>query len=82
MRLRYIALLLVAVPPALVILALMILATARRGDREECRMCGLRKVRPSWPAGMLERIGAHLGMIPYKCDGCLDRFYGWRERSS
>ena len=81
MRLRYIALLLVTVPLAVAILTLVILATARRGNLVECRRCGMRKVRPAWPGGILERIGARVGMIPYKCDGCLNRFYGWREES-
>src|SRR5947208_603856 len=75
MRLRYLALLVVFVPPVAVLLILMILATIRKRNITECRNCGMRKVRPSRPRGALEHTLMHVGLIPYKCAGCFSRFY-------
>jgi hypothetical protein len=78
MRLRYLALIIVFAPPVAVLLALAALATIRKPYLGACGNCGMRKVRPSWPNGIVERALAQIGLIPYKCDGCLHRFYGWR----
>ena len=71
MRFRYLALLVVVVPPVVVSLVLMALATIRQRNMSECRNCGMRKVRPPWQRGMLEYTLAQVGLTPYKCDGCL-----------
>ena len=78
MRFRYLALLVVVIPPVVVFLVLIALATIRRRNMVECRNCGMRKVRPSWQRGIVEHTLAQVGLTPYKCDGCLSRFYGWR----
>ena len=79
MRFRYLALLVVLVLPPAIFLVLMALATIRQRNMAECRNCGMRKVRPSWQRGALEHALAQVGLTPYKCDGCLSRFYGWRN---
>jgi hypothetical protein len=76
---RLLVMLSVAVVPVAAFLALMILATIRQRNIAKCRNCGMRKVRPSWPRGVLERALGKIGLTPYKCDGCLNRFYGWQN---
>jgi hypothetical protein len=79
MRLRYFAMLIVFFPPVAAFVVLFALATIRQRNIAECRNCGMKKVRPSWQRGVLERTLAQAGLTPYKCDGCLSRFYGWRQ---
>ena len=40
-----------------------------------CDDCGTPDVRPSWPAGMQDRLMAAFGYSPYRCRACNYRFY-------
>jgi hypothetical protein len=80
MRIRYLAMLFIMAVPTVWLLVMMALATIRGRNSNICESCGMRKVRPSWPGAMLDRALAHFGIVPYKCEGCLRRFYGWRWR--
>jgi len=78
MRLRYLALLFIISVPTVWLLVMMALATIRRKRKNACGSCGGKKVRLSWPGFMMDHALANFGLVPYKCEGCLRRFYGWR----
>ncbi|HWZ34308.1 MAG TPA: hypothetical protein VNX18_23380 [Bryobacteraceae bacterium] len=79
---------LVVVAPALALLALLwgiflglCYARARRIPR--CWKCGARKVQRSRFRGFLDGVAACWLLSPFRCTGCLTRFYGLRiHRSS
>ena len=78
MRYRYVAGLVVTIPVWTVVGRMAVATIRKRRGTEQCKRCGMRKVRPSWPRGMVERLSERFGLIAYRCDGCLHRFYGWR----
>lgn len=46
---------------------------SEKGPR--CPMCGWTDVRRSMPHGFLDRIVRMVGLLPYRCRSCGQRFY-------
>ena len=58
----------------------ILLATIRGSKTKFCANCGTTDVRPSWPAGLVDRLLAVLRHYPYRCRACQYRYYRFRIR--
>ena len=56
------------------------LATIRGSKTESCANCGKADVRPSWPAGIIDRLLDSLHHYPYRCRACNYRYYRFRRK--
>jgi hypothetical protein len=73
-------LLLLWVSGLFVILVYHIMRTTIRGKKaERCANCGKSDVRPSWPAGIVDRLLAGCHHYPYRCRACYYRYYRCRR---
>jgi DNA-directed RNA polymerase subunit RPC12/RpoP len=48
---------------------------SQRGKGPRCPMCGWIHVRRSTPHGFLDRVVRIVGLVPYRCRSCGQRFY-------
>lgn len=65
---------------ALIVLFVIMLIV--RGWRiPQCYMCGAMKVRPSHPAGLMDRIARFFRIRPFRCEGCQTRFHALAQFS-
>jgi hypothetical protein len=42
-----------------------------------CRACGSKHVARSSRRSLFEKLISFLGILPYRCQDCLDRFFVW-----
>ena len=56
-------------------------AGMRTWNLATCWYCGAQKVRPSKSRSWLDKALGILLLKPYRCAGCLTRFYGFRTSS-
>ena len=66
---------------ALIGLAYLLVAGIRTWNLAQCWFCGAGKVRPSKSRSWLDTAVGMLLLKPYRCGGCLTRFYGFRTSS-
>jgi len=45
------------------------------GEGLRCPVCGWNDIRRSYPHGFLDRLVRIVGMVPYRCRSCGQRFY-------
>jgi hypothetical protein len=57
----------------------LVVALVRRYKVPECLSCGAMKVRQSRPSGFFDRLFSLLLIVPYRCNGCRERFYAVRQ---
>ncbi len=50
-------------------------ANSARGEPRVCNSCGKSDIRPSWQAGVTDKLLIWCGHIPYRCRACNSRFY-------
>jgi hypothetical protein len=62
-------------------LAYLLMAGIRTWNLGECWYCGAEKVRPSKSRRWMDTAVGVLLLKPYRCAGCLTRFYGFRTSS-
>lgn len=76
-----VVLLCVAVPCALVFVAAFVSTVVRSVSLPVCPICRRPKVRPSHRSGWLDRRLGLLRLSPFRCQGCLKRFYAFGHRA-
>ncbi len=79
---RDLAVLIAGVPLALMLLIAIIFAAARTRKLPVCPQCLRPKVRRSHRHSALEEFATMLWIAPFKCEGCLKRFYAFSRRTS
>jgi hypothetical protein len=50
-------------------------AATESGKGLRCPVCGWMDVRRSMPKGFLDRVVRIVGLVPYRCRSCGQRFY-------
>ena len=78
--LRYLVLVFIAGPIAIIWLAVIIVATVRSFRIPRCPKCGRPKVRRSRRDDFSDFVFGCMGMLPYRCGGCLERFHAFPRR--
>jgi hypothetical protein len=56
----------------------LVVAGLRTWNLAKCWYCGAGKVRPSQSRSWPDKLVGTLFLTPYRCGGCLKRFYGFR----
>ncbi len=56
----------------------LVVAGLRTWNLEKCWFCGAGKVRPSKSQSWHDTLVGAFFLTPYRCGGCLKRFYGFR----
>ena len=63
-----------------VVIVYHVMRTTVRGKKaERCANCGKTDVRPSWSAGIVDRLLAWCHHYPYRCRACYYRYYRCRR---
>jgi len=75
---RYIAVVAAIVVIGLICAGFMIRCVVRALSIPQCWRCGAQKVRRSHADGPIDTAASVLLLRPFRCSGCLARFYGPR----
>ena len=57
-------------------------AASETGKGPRCPVCGWMDVRRSMPRGVLDRVVRIVGLVPYRCRSCGQRFYRPQQDAS
>jgi hypothetical protein len=79
--LRYLAVLLFGAPAAISLLAILLKAAVRSKRLPLCPRCGRYKVRRSQIANSIDQALRVLMLSPFRCQGCLARFYTFQRKA-
>jgi|SRR5580698_1105423 hypothetical protein len=60
-------------------LLFLVVVTLRSRKIPECYSCGAMKVRPSRAEGFWDTFATAFLIRPYRCGGCRERYYGFRN---
>jgi hypothetical protein len=60
-------------------LSVFLVAISRGPEITECPSCRSPRIRPSWPK-LVDKILNYSGIMPYRCEKCLKRFYAQKAR--
>jgi hypothetical protein len=79
--LRYLVALLIGVPAAISLVTVLLKAAIRSRRLPLCPRCGRHKVRRSQIASSIDQAFRVLMLSPFRCQGCLTRFYTFQRKA-